>query len=148
MRIEDYSIDVHISRYEMDGLCDRVITYTGADKLWNYVLKKHLVRFGCFDQHGKYFGNLGLEVESSSVNLSVNSEQRKFSRHYSGDYAHFNLRGVNPEAFGIYRQWQPGEFAPFMKHHPAIYKRVELIKQKCAFKNIHIHEDIDIQWGP
>lgn len=131
MRIEDYGPQVHISRRELDNVCYNVVNHFGLNKLYNAALNKCIVPYGCFDSTGKYFGNLGLEVD-------INGE--------CSNHAHFNLRGVNPEHFGIYRDWQPGEFAPYMKHHPAIYERVAVIKDKCKFANIHIYENIDIQW--
>lgn len=136
MRIEDYETDIVLSRRGLDIICNRVVHAFGLDALWNNRLQKHIVRYGCFDSRGKYFGNLGMEVE------------RSVSLWRCGPYAHFNLRGVNPEHFNIYRDWQEGEFAPFMKNHPQIYKRVELIKTKCKLINIHIYDDISIEWGP
>jgi hypothetical protein len=140
MRIEDYEINISLNRNGLDLLCNRVIEALGIKKLWNDNLQKHIIRYGCFDSRGKYFGNLGVEPIQRPSGLSL--------KWRCGPYAHFNLRGVNPEHFNIYRNWQPGEFAPFMKHHPQIYKRVELIKSKCDLINIHIYYDINIEWGP
>lgn len=150
MRIEDYGPQVRISRSELNSICARLINDLGPAKLWNSYFRKHIFRYGCFDepvtwpefQGSKYFGNLGVEIEESFHSLGGRKHW-----HCNG-YAHFNLRGVNPEHFGIYRDWKPGEFAPFMKNHPAIWKRVERIKEQCDFINIHIHDDISIEWGP
>lgn len=145
MRINDYGPQVTISRTGMEYLCHRLVRDLGYKALWNSTLQKYMFRYGCFDQPitypefepSKYFGNLGVEIEHIGDDIWR-----------CNGYAHFNLRGVNPLHFGIHRQWASGEFAPFMKSHPAIYKRVAIIKEQCDFINIHIHDNINTEWGP
>lgn len=138
MKIDDYQ-GSNISRLGLDMIADRVARVIGIDRLWNEHLQRPIIRYGCFDNSGRYFGNLGIEPEYYALGRG---------KWLSGGYAHFNLRGVRPEDFGIYKDWQPGEFAPFMKHHPAIWKRVAKLKDRCELVNIHIYDDINIAWGP
>lgn len=140
MKIEDYEPLIHISRHELDQMCHRIISYYNWDATYCYALNKSMANYGCFDSSGRYFGNLGLEIVPIRDRFS-----ERIAR--AGDHAHFNFRGVNPAHFGIDRYFAPKEFAPFMKHHPPMYRRINMIKHLCNFENIHIHEDINVRWG-
>lgn len=128
MKINEYPIEAsHLNRAYLNEFCRRVSKTWGYEKYYRPKYQRHIAWLSCFDNLGLYFGSLGIEF--GYIDESI----------HTGPYGHFALQRVNIKDFENEdaNKSKPRHFLD-LKHHPAIYQRVERLRRRCEFINIDI----------